>query len=1489
MGVHFEYEGQHFELPDGTTPEQAKTKIMTHLGKAPKKGLVNFGDPAPKPKEKTTLAEDIKSSFAGVGNTVDRAWSGAAAGLAGLFDDEEADKIYKNMESRIASRDQFAPIGNKEQGISGKAAGALATLPMQVMAMPLSPFETTQRLTEAGEDLNTALKGGAIDTAGNLVGTMLPAGVGKGYVKKILSGAGINAAQEGAVRSAIASTAKTEKAKEEFTPKAEDLIVAGMIGGGIGATHNRRPPKAQPKPAFDPIQRAKELAAQKPVKERFETPTEGKFPDIEQELSQLLDTLPETVEAPKKFPDLYDDAPRLPDIPADLSPLEAFIQKGLDEYDASLGKPIGNKKQVKQAAKEIQPKIETPEEAAMRVSLEKEAIPFVPRSQKGSLELGEIMKGLEEMAARMKPQEQAQDFRNNASGDSSASLEAQSRLVQETSEGKDRVIVRANGRVEPLIGTDAVDAQARNPGDVILQRGIGKDEWTVLDNKNGNVPAAIAQAKKQWVPKKQSGAWTPFSSSKEVNKQYKSFDEFKASLPEDLQEHAAQVWSEMGGKSPDKSVIEKHSADSKLSQYLQHVGRNKSDKWEDNRESVIAGGDMTEGKFKDAFSQGGASRKRLEENLGATYITNVINWGKQDSKAQAFRYLHELDKGIAGIRSFFGKNDEVHKALTSIAQDKLPADGKARQFGELWQKTTKEIYDNFLNPIFKDRQIRRGVAEGDLKDLPIPPEEVYYPHTNTGGWGFTVRRLLENSDGTPKVDPLTGEQMWSAPIQIIRENTKHDIGLARQHMESKFSGNAKWKVDEPSYNPVADTKLFQDKVKAQQHIIDELVKYYGEEDPSVLKAREEFAATVTRQSENAGFGFKQRFKERGGNGYWKGNKPWFDEARNSKDALEVMKAYVEQAPEYKAAYDSGVALSDMAKDPNASSIKNVIKYGQDYKESAFGDRGRAARALEDFVLGGEIGEKLSGGRLGRNWSKNLIDQVRSLSIIRSLGLWRVPFSVTNMVSGASNTIPEMVRIKVLGKGKEESYSATKAATLGLVQGLLYPAREIPQMFGKEPLKVNEKTMQYYNRAKELGMLEISLMDVADQVKESAAGEMGVKIARGITSGNIKHSERFGRLVSFTMLSSMFEDMGYNFKQSTEMAFDLQNALNADLSPHNKPKAIQDMGMAGRFAGTFLSYPVNSIQKAATSVKRAAKNPAEYSAIVAGAGLSLALGGLATGMYGMQEVDALMQLLYKQLRITDKRTPTQWINEELPAELSQGVFSTLTGADFSSAFSAPTFIRNDGASYLFSNYSSAVDMMQGPYNMAKGLVKDEPSTYAAGLMQATPDIPVVKGAVEERYAKKTPEGDLLVPDWRNQGRTVTPRTQEQQNKRYFGVRDAEEAMENKVIRGADEDIMRKTEMRKGVLEKVAQHMASVPIAERMGREYNLEEKLAETAREYVRLGGDGKSFMKEIESVALSQNMRSKLLRNIRNLKSKSGTERIIRRSEALRNYQEANQ
>lgn len=102
---------------------------------------------------------------------------------------------------------------------------------------------------------------------------------------------------------------------------------------------------------------------------------------------------------------------------------------------------------------------------------------IVPPGQRGAINLEDLM----------------DVFRNNASGESAASLEAIGRLREEAAQGRQRLLVDRDGTVRPLIGVDAVDQVAR-PGQVILQRNVGKDDWTVMSAGEGVTQGVQARA-----------------------------------------------------------------------------------------------------------------------------------------------------------------------------------------------------------------------------------------------------------------------------------------------------------------------------------------------------------------------------------------------------------------------------------------------------------------------------------------------------------------------------------------------------------------------------------------------------------------------------------------------------------------------------------------------------------------------------------------------------------------------------------------------------------------------------------------------------------------------------------------------------------------------------------------------------------------------------------------------------------------------------------
>jgi hypothetical protein len=217
----YQYEGVHYELPDGLTNEQAISKIESHLGKNTQKAGVGTG---------------IKSSFANVGNMADTAFSTLAGGAAALFGDEKAAvDIEQQMRERNKSREEWANPEGKEISGTGKLAGAVATLPMQILGMGLSPADTALKAKDAGETNTKALQAAGIDAAGNIAGMMLPGYKQGSMLTRAATGFGANAAQDAATKAAIQGILETEKGQKIFAPTWEDALISGVIGAGSAA------------------------------------------------------------------------------------------------------------------------------------------------------------------------------------------------------------------------------------------------------------------------------------------------------------------------------------------------------------------------------------------------------------------------------------------------------------------------------------------------------------------------------------------------------------------------------------------------------------------------------------------------------------------------------------------------------------------------------------------------------------------------------------------------------------------------------------------------------------------------------------------------------------------------------------------------------------------------------------------------------------------------------------------------------------------------------------------------------------------------------------------------------------------------------------------------------------------------------------------------------------------------------------------------------
>jgi len=197
------------------------------------------------------LGTAVKSSFAGVGNTVDQYASGIMGALASVGSDDAADSIFDASKQRIADRNQWSNPDNKKIGFGGKVAGAAATIPMQILSAPLSVMGVGQDALDQGETMGTAEGAMGVDTTFNALGYIL--GPGKTLFNTILKNAGANAAQSYISQWVRQQLMSTDAGKKANDPKLEDALVSAIVGGATaGMLHQNPEAKANVKPTNEP-------------------------------------------------------------------------------------------------------------------------------------------------------------------------------------------------------------------------------------------------------------------------------------------------------------------------------------------------------------------------------------------------------------------------------------------------------------------------------------------------------------------------------------------------------------------------------------------------------------------------------------------------------------------------------------------------------------------------------------------------------------------------------------------------------------------------------------------------------------------------------------------------------------------------------------------------------------------------------------------------------------------------------------------------------------------------------------------------------------------------------------------------------------------------------------------------------------------------------------------------------------------------------------
>lgn len=238
---------------------------------------------------------------------------------------------------------------------------------------------------------------------------------------------------------------------------------------------------------------------------------------------------------------------------------------------------------------------------------------------------------------------------NNASGESSASLEAQNRNKDEVSKGQTRHLIDPDGNVTPLTGVDAVDAKAPK-GHVVYQKGTGIVDRGGLSPMHANGLVSRARAK--------------------------GFD------TEPTQMRGPKGWDLAEGRPAGmtRDAVVKH-----LQPTIDKIGADKVQVHDS------AAADTVPAKIKDDMQRSGRDPANVRGAYSPSTDTVHVFAGAHDSAADVHDTLiHEL--AHQGVRSFLG--DDFHGAMRDIYANlhdhdsalSSPIDGISKSTGKAWMR-----------------------------------------------------------------------------------------------------------------------------------------------------------------------------------------------------------------------------------------------------------------------------------------------------------------------------------------------------------------------------------------------------------------------------------------------------------------------------------------------------------------------------------------------------------------------------------------------------------------------------------------------------------------------------------------------------------------------------------------------------------------------------------------------------------------------------------
>lgn len=1333
--AYYVYEGQHFQLPDGLSNEQAISKIKAHLGQAeeptPYKGAgwdyaaysKDYEDQAAKPQVPGHIRppkmseEEFKSSK----------------------DKDLIDKILGVPESLLTlGTGMFAAL-NAVPGAIAKGIKEGSTDAMEKEFNRLSEEKTWTPRTEYGQKLAANLAYG-LQAFGPMPYVMRPALPKNVRAPKLNIEERLAQAEKEAAATKAAEAPTPKDVPLEFTPTdLTDLVpkeeTPFRYEGAIDAPELLNKDNIQK--TFDPRE---EAAAKRAAEER--QVYENMDPEIIQELKR-----PEPALAEEAFAKMEAEQAR---------------QKKLEEQAAWAAREEGAVERAKERGRQA-----NMEEILQRLEedLSQERVSKGQQrklnNQRGVIDVEAITDSITKLRARMaEPNDVFNAFKGTFD---SRELEAAKRLMENPT-GRERIVLMSPDDFHRY-AKQRTDSWMKGPGAdekqfsirVALQRkeGLRDIPWLGVD-KDGQVTGHEGRHRMD-VFKDKGIDLVPV---RVVAHGFK-FDEGtpRRLIPEDAKDFTMASKLALGGMFPEHlttpSLNKGMAGKQKGAVDFKYLG----DTFEQKKQKIekLLGTKMfTEKPSAEAVTQAALSEGKDGKGF------NLLESG---SSLAAAKRNSALIQGVSRIMQH-----EVNKADLDIREHVLPT-----------EKALRKLARKELEPLMKV-----FLSEARTKTK--------YSAEQLAGFGLSVEQLAAYSEvrrmltETLRIENEAREVQGKKPVTELEYYTS-----ARWHGDFRqdfhdASGKHVWSLAGTSARDLrkqreALMKQFPELVPGDERTVRHskgdidpvsmykgMLEILGDNDAAVQRIKEWYETEIGAEVGNT-LAQEKHFKAKAGVRGFVGDRPGRSGVSEALDFFQQQIQYAKNGVRWSAMQRAGADIKAILSNEDLLAQQpNNVAYVREYLRHNLGfNEAKAIAGLEDSLR--NVG-------VSPNQVSEVLGSVKSAWVTQKL-VASPGFMLSNLVQ-SSAILPHMADITV-------KYGGNPLA--GLAGGMVGLAQlgfgHLMGLGGKHFQQARKGLMymstDFFNEA--LKYAEDNGVTSRSTYDESPIKSSFNPVARGVdiaAKASITTPETLLRGFTFTAFASQLESSG-KFKNNLEIfrkAEELTNIALGDYRAGERPMVFAKGGMAGDLAGTLSTFPMNYYNQwnwAAREARRGNMAPVLTMFVV-----QTYIAG-AMGLPGFQDLDKTFELvkawaaennpkLWKKIKDWG---PRQLVMDTFGDDALYGNASTKTGLALTSRVAAPSvtdmvgmpggIVADIGKQAI--NIGSAV-VNPTAENVAKATIESAPVGMQGALetkaFRDTTSRPVEGGQLYLKRGKPTPEGDFI-------------RTPEDEAVRAMGLRTQREAL------------------------------------------------------------------------------------------------------------------